>query len=223
MLAHKNVVVLHATQRISVCLSGPLRTARRGPRWRGNLQYNSVSIVVPRQHAFRMARRGGLRTHRVPIELIVPNHVKQVVIVYLVERSAKGIAGGVAGATPALLQLMIHAAGVGVLLAEVVVRLHRAAKRTGALTLRAAACKRLGIEFENKPPVGGLTGFQQRSWRSRRCRFHSHRGGCWFGNSAGRLRRCSRGWNQCTARQQRNRKRRQRSDHARHRPTTGGW
>src|ERR1700687_2300513 len=95
-------------------------------------------------------RLGG---HRIPVELVVPEHKEGAAFVDLVEGGAQRIDGRVADAAAAAFQRMVGTAGKSELLAELLVRLNRAAKRTCPLSASTAARKRFRIALEHKPPV----------------------------------------------------------------------
>src|SRR5260370_32278785 len=108
-----------------------------------------------------MARGRELGLDRITIKLIVPDHVKELAVVYLVEGGAQRIGGRIAGTPSTLPKSAIGAAGKRELLAEAPIRLNGATK--GACPLSAAALRKgLCIEFEYEPPVHQLTTLQKR-------------------------------------------------------------
>ena len=123
MLAHFDVVVLNAPQRIAIRLARNILAAGRRPRGRGDLDYESVARVIPGQHAFRMAPRcaaflGAPGNLGVVVKLVVPDHIVEGTVINLVEGGAQRVGGGVAHAIAAQLQDVVLAAGIGKLLAE---------------------------------------------------------------------------------------------------------
>jgi len=81
-----------------------------------------------------MALGSVLVVHGVPFELVVPDHVKELTVVHLIEGGPDRIVRGVARAAGASLKVVIDAAGKRELLAEFV-GLNRAAQ-TGMLSGR---------------------------------------------------------------------------------------
>ena len=104
-----------------------------------------------------MARRRGLAGNRIAVELIVPDDIKQLAIVDLIERGAERIGGGIADASAALFQRAVLAAGKSELLAEILLFLYGPAEQACPLSGASARGKRLGIELEDELPVDGLT------------------------------------------------------------------
>src|ERR1039457_4097586 len=109
-----------------------------------------------------MPGRPGLARNRVAVKLIVPDDIKQLAIVNLIERGAERIGGGIADASATLFQRAVLAAGKSELLAEILVFLYGPAEQACPLSGASARGKRLGIKFENEPPVDGLTIGQKR-------------------------------------------------------------
>ena len=161
MLAHQNIVVLYASERVSIGLARTVGAARAWPGWRGDLHYEAVAVRVPGQHALGVAVRLPLGLRGVAIELVVPQHIEECSVIHLAERSSHRIVGGVADAAAAYLQCRRGAAGVNDLLAEFSVLLNRSAKRTRSLSAGAATGKGPGIEFEYEPPFHGMPALQK--------------------------------------------------------------
>src|SRR5579864_9533731 len=167
VLAHHHIVVVSDTpQCVPVGFARCFRTARSRPIGRGDLQYESVTVLVPSQHALGVPRRPRLSFYRIPIELIVPKDVEEFAVIHLVERGAQRVVCRDAHTTAALLEFVVGAAGVRKLLAELSICLNTSAKQAGSLRRRARVGEGCRIELEHKPPVHLRTGIQQGGWGS---------------------------------------------------------
>src|SRR5216683_140138 len=113
-----------------------------------------------------MPRGCRLGVYGIPVKLIVPEHVKELAVVYLVKRGPHRVRPGVANTASAFLKAVVNAAGIGELLAELFVRLNRAAKWACSLSAFTAARKGTCVEFEHEPPVDRLSKLQQRGGRT---------------------------------------------------------
>src|SRR5947209_18075622 len=115
-----------------------LRAAGAGPGGRGHLEDDSVAVAVPGQESLGVSRGGRLGWHWVAIELVVPDHVKGIAVIDLVEGGAEGIGHRAPDAAASLGKGGVGAAGVNELLAGRRVGLRFPTERTGALDLGAA-------------------------------------------------------------------------------------
>ena len=163
MLAHHDVVIPDAAQRIAVILPWMSLAARSRPGWRGDLQDKAIAIVVPHDHSFRMAPRRKFGLHRVPIELVVPHDVVVTgMLVHLGKSCAQRIGPGRAHATAALDEAGISAGGKDILLAMAkLVFVDRPAEEAfGAEFRRLAGIRAAGkgfrVELENEQPINRL-------------------------------------------------------------------
>ena len=161
MLAHQNVVIFDAAERVAIVFTRVLRAAGTRPRGCENLHHHSVPLVIPREHSFGMTLGPSLRIYRISIELVIPYNIGKMTVIYFVESRPHRVRRGIAHTTSALLQFAIGIACVGESLAEMRVRLNRAAEGADSLGTVSTTGKGLRIEFENEPPVHGLAGFQQ--------------------------------------------------------------
>src|SRR5258707_12778021 len=101
------------------------------------------------------------------VKLVVPDDVKVVAVIDLIECSSDRIVGRVAGAAAAFHQRRVFAAGDDILLAEALIGLDVAPEEALPL-LPAAGGERSGIELEYKPPIDRMAGLQQRHGRGGR-------------------------------------------------------
>src|SRR6266404_1958865 len=99
---------------------------------------------------------------RIVIELIVPDHIIERVVVYLVEGRSDRITSGVTQAIISLLQGVSFAARIDELLAVCSIVLHLTAEWTSSGRCAAAFRETCRIKFEHKPPAHRMSGGEQR-------------------------------------------------------------
>ena len=100
LLAYQQIVVLDTAQCVAIGLSWRRFVSGGGPGWGRDLHDQVVAIGIPYQHDLRVPPRRGARCGaafdlRVFVELVVPDNVIEVAIVYRIERGAYGVRGRV--------------------------------------------------------------------------------------------------------------------------------
>src|SRR5258708_9098068 len=98
---------------------------------------------------------------RIIVELVVPYHVVEGPVIYVLERSAQRVFGGFAYAATSFLKVPSFTARIYELLAECVL-LHISAERARSFLVIStpAAREGLGVELEDKPPIDWVPFFQ---------------------------------------------------------------